>query len=67
MLQSLPVPDFGACQIIEVEPNTEITDDRTGDKLTVTDTEAVHLRHKLYVTKRTADLLKASFESKEAK
>ena len=47
---------FGGIDIIEVEPGTEI--EHEGEKMTVTDENAVTLGRKIYVTSRICTLLR---------
>ncbi len=49
---------FGGITIRVVENGTEITNPDTGEKLTVTDTDMVRLRHTIYMTQRTYDAIK---------
>ena len=57
MLTSHAIPSFSGMDILTVEAGTEIECKDTGEKLTVTDQNAVTLGRKIYVTKTTADAL----------
>ncbi|WP_353472351.1 hypothetical protein PVT71_13740 [Salipiger sp. H15] len=48
---------FGGIEIIAVEPGTEI--EHEGEKLTVTETSAVHLGNRMYMTEKQVAALKA--------
>lgn len=54
-------PGFGM-KVVEVEPGTVITDDATGDQVTITDEMAAALAGTIYCTPATYEALKAKCE-----
>lgn len=55
---------FGGIEIIAVEPGTEI--EHEGEKLTVTETNAVHLGNRMYMTEAHVGALKAHADKEAA-
>lgn len=55
---------FGGIEIIAVEPGTEI--EHKGEKLTVTETNAVHLGSRMYMTGAQVAALKAQTDKEAA-
>lgn len=50
---------FGGLRVMEVDPGTVITDERTGKSLTVSDDETVFKGNVVFCTKKVFEALKA--------